>query len=227
MGKITFDTKDILGKGCEGTFVYRGRFDNRDVAVKRVLANCFSIADREVELLRESDVHPNVIRYFCMEQDSQFRYAINPSRSLECSASCAHLLLRYIALELCQATLHDFVEGRVTLSSEKPLDTLTMLRQATQGLNHLHNLDIVHRDVKPHNVLISLPGSKGDVRAMISDFGLCKKLNPGKLSFSRRSGVAGTEVLELKQMLHVARLLSDCSLQRNLSYSCRVGSLRR
>ena len=103
-------------------------------------------------------------------------------------------MLRYIALELCQATLHDYVEGRVSLSVEKPLDTLTMLRQATQGLNHLHNLDIVHRDVKPHNVLISLPGSKGDVRAMISDFGLCKKLNPGKLSFSRRSGVAGTEV---------------------------------
>ena len=174
VGKIAFDTRQILGKGCEGTFVYRGRFDNRDVAVKRVLANCFSIADREVDLLRESDVHPNVIRYFCMEQDSQFRY---------------------IALELCQATLHDYVEGRATalLTAEKPLDPLTMLRQATQGLNHLHNLDIVHRDVKPHNVLISTPGSKGDVRAMISDFGLCKKLNPGKLSFSRRSGVAGTE----------------------------------
>ena len=42
---------------------YRGTFDNRDVAVKRVLAACFSIADREVELLRESDEHPNVIRY--------------------------------------------------------------------------------------------------------------------------------------------------------------------
>ena len=40
----------------------RGRFDNRDVAVKRVLAACFSIAEREVELLRESDEHPNVIR---------------------------------------------------------------------------------------------------------------------------------------------------------------------
>ena len=174
VGKISFDTRQILGKGCEGTFVYRGRFDNRDVAVKRVLANCFSIADREVDLLRTADVHPNVIRYFCMEQDSQFRY---------------------IALELCQATLHDFVEGRASLllPAGRPLDPLTMLRQATQGLNHLHNLDIVHRDVKPHNVLISTPGSKGDVRAMISDFGLCKKLNPGKLSFSRRSGVAGTE----------------------------------
>ena len=41
---------------------FRGTFDNRDVAVKRVLAACFSIADREVELLRESDEHPNVIR---------------------------------------------------------------------------------------------------------------------------------------------------------------------
>ena len=43
-------------------FYFRGKFDNRDVAVKRVLAACFTIADREVELLRESDEHPNVIR---------------------------------------------------------------------------------------------------------------------------------------------------------------------
>jgi len=63
VGNIFFDPKEILGKGCEGTFVYKGRFDNRDVAVKRVLNMCFSIADREVELLRESDEHPNVIRY--------------------------------------------------------------------------------------------------------------------------------------------------------------------
>ena len=40
----------------------QGKFDSRDVAVKRVLAACFSIADREVELLRESDEHPNVVR---------------------------------------------------------------------------------------------------------------------------------------------------------------------
>ena len=53
---------------------------------------------------------------------------------------------------------------------------MTILRQATQGVQHLHNLDIVHRDIKPHNVLISMPGKKGEVRAMISDFGLCKKL---------------------------------------------------
>lgn len=169
VGNIFFDPTHILGKGCEGTFVYKGRFDNRDVAVKRVLAACFTIADREVELLRESDEHPNVIRYFCMEQDRQFRY---------------------IALEYCTATLQDYVSGKYV---NRTLDPLTILRQATQGLLHLHNLDIVHRDIKPHNVLISMPGIKGDVRAMISDFGLCKKLKVGRMSFSRRSGVAGTE----------------------------------
>lgn len=46
-------------------WLFRGRFDNRDVAVKRLLPECFTFADREVELLRESDQHSNVIRYFC------------------------------------------------------------------------------------------------------------------------------------------------------------------
>ncbi len=169
VGSIFFDPAQILGKGCEGTFVFKGRFDNRDVAVKRVLNADISVADREVELLRESDEHPNVIRYFCMEQDRQFRY---------------------IALEFCQATLQDYVDGRYV---NPKLDAITMLRQATLGLLHLHTLEIVHRDIKPHNVLISMPGRRGDVRAMISDFGLCKKLKVGRMSFSRRSGVAGTE----------------------------------
>ena len=44
----------------------RGQFDKRHVAVKRILPECYTLADREVELLRQSDEHPNVIRYFCM-----------------------------------------------------------------------------------------------------------------------------------------------------------------
>ncbi|XP_041362995.1 serine/threonine-protein kinase/endoribonuclease IRE1-like [Gigantopelta aegis] len=178
VGKIIFNPKNVLGHGCEGTFVYRGRFDNRDVAVKRLLPECFSFADREVELLRESDQHPNVIRYFCMEADSQFRY---------------------IALELCVSTVQDYVEGRCPFSSQ--LVAVTVLQQAISGLSHLHSLDIVHRDVKPHNVLISQPNSRGEVRAMISDFGLCKKLAAGRLSFSRRSGAAGTEGWIAPEML--------------------------
>lgn len=53
--------------------MYKGVYDSRDVAVKRLLPECFLVADREVALLRESDAHPNVIRYFCTEQDRQFK----------------------------------------------------------------------------------------------------------------------------------------------------------
>lgn len=62
-------------------------------------------------------------------------------------------------------------------------------------------LPIVHRDIKPHNVLISFPNQYGKVKAMISDFGLCKKLAAGRVSFSRRSGVAGTEGWIAPEML--------------------------
>lgn len=56
--------------------------------------------------------------------------------------------------------------------------------------------------------MISLPDAKNVVRAMISDFGLCKKLNTGKNSFSRRSGITGTEGWIAPEMLKGNRTVS-------------------
>ncbi|XP_069037129.1 serine/threonine-protein kinase/endoribonuclease IRE1 isoform X2 [Lepisosteus oculatus] len=169
VGKISFNPSEVLGHGAEGTFVFRGWFDDRRVAVKRVLPECFDFAEREVQLLRESDEHPNVIRYFCTERDRQFHY---------------------IAIELCAATLQEYVEDQ---QFQAGLDAVSVLEQTMCGLSHLHSLNIVHRDLKPRNILLSLPGALGRVRAVISDFGLCKKLPAGRHSFSLRSGIPGTE----------------------------------
>lgn len=180
VGKICFKPNEVIGKGCEGTFVFKGTFEQRNVAVKRLLPECFTLADREVTLLRESDTHENVVRYFCTEQDRQFRY---------------------IAVELCSATLQDYTEGGRVKELHSQITELDVLRQSTKGLIHLHSLNIVHRDIKPQNVLISFPDSHQRVRVMISDFGLCKKLNVGKASFSRRSGITGTEGWIAPEML--------------------------
>ncbi|XP_051035168.1 serine/threonine-protein kinase/endoribonuclease IRE1 [Phodopus roborovskii] len=194
VGKISFCPKDVLGHGAEGTIVYKGMFDNRDVAVKRILPECFSFADREVQLLRESDEHPNVIRYFCTEKDRQFQY---------------------IAIELCAATLQEYVEQKDF--AHLGLEPITLLQQTTSGLAHLHSLNIVHRDLKPHNILLSMPNAHGKIKAMISDFGLCKKLAVGRHSFSRRSGVPGTEGWIAPEMLS-----EDC--KENPTYTVDIFS---
>uniref|UniRef100_A0A8C7JAQ7 non-specific serine/threonine protein kinase n=1 Tax=Oncorhynchus kisutch TaxID=8019 RepID=A0A8C7JAQ7_ONCKI len=145
-----------------------GRFDGRRVAVKRILPECFDVAEREVQLLRESDEHPNVIRYYCTERDKLFTY---------------------IAIELCAATLQQYVEDPSCHAGSQPCHVY--LQQTMCGLSHLHSLK--HRDLKPRNILLSQPGPLGRVRALISDFGLCKKIPEGRTSFSLRSGIPGTE----------------------------------
>uniref|UniRef100_A0A7N8Y675 non-specific serine/threonine protein kinase n=1 Tax=Mastacembelus armatus TaxID=205130 RepID=A0A7N8Y675_9TELE len=169
VGKISFTSTEVLGHGTAGTFVFRGRFDGRHVAVKRILPECVEVAEREVQLLRESDTHPNVIRYFCTERDRLFTY---------------------IAIELCAATLQQYVEDPTCFHELNPI---TLLEQTMCGLSHLHSLNIVHRDLKPRNILLSVPNALGQVRAVISDFGLCKKIPDGRSSFSLRSGIPGTE----------------------------------
>uniref|UniRef100_A0A673A077 Serine/threonine-protein kinase/endoribonuclease IRE1 n=1 Tax=Sphaeramia orbicularis TaxID=375764 RepID=A0A673A077_9TELE len=178
VGKISFTPSEVLGHGTAGTFVFRGRFDGRHVAVKRILPECFEVAEREVQLLRESDTHPNVIRYFCTERDRLFTY---------------------IAIELCPATLQQYVEDP---SCFPELNPISLLEQTMCGLSHLHSLNIVHRDLKPRNILLSGPSVLGRVRALISDFGLCKKIPDGRSSFSLRSGIPGTEGWIAPEVLH-------------------------
>ncbi|KAG8513539.1 Serine/threonine-protein kinase/endoribonuclease IRE2 [Galemys pyrenaicus] len=197
VGKISFNPKDVLGRGAGGTFVFRGQFEGRAVAVKRLLRECFDLVRREVQLLQESDRHPNVLRYFCTERGPQFHY---------------------IALELCQASLQEYVAN-----PEQPcwgLEPEMVLQQLMSGLAHLHSLHIVHRDLKPGNVLIAGPDGHGRGRVVLSDFGLCKKLPAGRCSFSLHSGIPGTEGWMAPELLQLLRPDSPTSAVDVFSAGC-------
>src|SRR5271154_1427249 len=78
----------ISGSGSQGTFVYEGVWEGVKVAVKRMQIENFEIAEKEVGHLRESDEHPNIVRYYTSKRSDKFIY---------------------IALELCPATLENVI----------------------------------------------------------------------------------------------------------------------
>ncbi|EJD02004.1 uncharacterized protein FOMMEDRAFT_109089 [Fomitiporia mediterranea MF3/22] len=170
---------EVLGYGSHGTVVYRGSLQGRPVAVKRLLQDFVTLASREVMILQESDDHPNVIRYYYQESHANFLY---------------------IALELCPASLADVIEHPdLHRELSNAFDPKRALQQIASGMRHLHALKIVHRDIKPQNILISSAkrgaGAMAGHRMLISDFGLCKRLEVDQTSFlptAHGAGAAGT-----------------------------------
>ncbi|KAJ2025119.1 bifunctional endoribonuclease/protein kinase ire1, partial [Coemansia sp. S85] len=178
----------VLGYGSHGTVVYRGEFQGRAVAVKRLLMDFYDVAEHEVKVLQDSDSHPNVIRYYCTEQVGHFMF---------------------IALELCSGSLADAIM-RPSMASvaSQLLATITkrkVMYQLASGLHHLHALKLVHRDIKPQNILIAPPPHRrrrraaqseleepdetvivthGAPRVLISDFGLSRILDDDESSFA-------------------------------------------
>ena len=177
-------SEEVLGFGSHGTVVFRGKFDGRPVAVKRLLSDFYSLADREISLLQAHDSHPNVIRYFYREQQERFIL---------------------VALELAQCTLYEFInpedessQGRAGLARDSlgDVDKVNLLQQIMSGLQFLHEKGLIHRDLKPQNILLQKYASKGNnstrVKVLISDFGLSRRVVEMESSFHATAKAAGT-----------------------------------
>lgn len=172
-------SSNVLGVGSHGTVVYEGKMmpGERKVAVKRLLRQFYESARKEISLLVELDeASPHVVRYFAMEEDSEFIY---------------------LALELCAYSLAECITERLPpvppaeyRKGPPPPFTSRALRQLLQGLSDLHRVGVVHRDVKPQNVLITRSNTGvGDVK--LADVGLALRLAENRSSYTAVTNAGG------------------------------------
>jgi serine/threonine-protein kinase len=155
-----FELEEQIGSGAMGV-VYRARFvknDRRvalkllpsDVAANPVLAARFQ---RELELLKDLR-HPNIVHCFggTCEGDQWF-----------------------YAMELVEGgTVASLIQEQGRLPWRQAVD---FALQMCAALAHAHDRGIVHRDVKPGNMLIAKSG-----RLKLSDFGLAQMQAESKLT---------------------------------------------
>ncbi|XP_046855512.1 putative ribosomal protein S6 kinase alpha-1 [Xenia sp. Carnegie-2017] len=167
--RVIFSEKFCLGKGSNETRVYLGLTkDGYGKAVKRMLKdNYLKPAKHEKKILNEfnSKNSKYVVNYYFLEEDTATEYV-------------------YLMLDLCEESLEKFVKSSSLSDLQKALPDI--LRQILNGLADLHNGPdpILHRHLKPSNVLRDVDG-----RFLIADFGISQILKNGskthKSNFNR------------------------------------------
>jgi serine/threonine-protein kinase len=144
----------VLGRGGMGT-VYlatQERLDRR-VALKLIAPELAEDAEFRARFLRESQLaasldDPNVIPIYDTDEVDGVLY----------------LAMRYVR----GASLLALLRERGSLPQG---ETLTVSRQIARALDAAHAAGLVHRDVKPANILVADPGG----HAYLCDFGLAKR----------------------------------------------------
>ncbi|GAA4429590.1 hypothetical protein GCM10023169_32120 [Georgenia halophila] len=122
----------------------------------------------------------------------------------------------YLVMELvCGETLADRLRCAGTVPAE---DLVPILVQACRGLHAAHTAGIVHRDVKPANVIIT-----GDGEVKLTDFGISLAANQAPMTSAGM--VMGTaHYLPPEQATgHPATAVGDVYALGVLAYECLVG----
>jgi pSer/pThr/pTyr-binding forkhead associated (FHA) protein len=102
----------------------------------------------------------------------------------------AYLVMEFITGGSLRDLLEQAAEGKIQLSL---VDGLELMRQACEGLAYAHGLGMVHRDIKPDNMLLVPPeeSGSGQLALKIGDFGLAS-LNDAANRDTQAGTIMGT-----------------------------------
>ena len=82
----------------------------------------------------------------------------------------------------------------------KPEELLPIFRQVCEGLSHAHDMNLVHRDIKPDNIFL-LPGGK----VKLTDFGIARSAEPENSNLTKPGVMLGTLSYVSPEQLQDAR----------------------
>lgn len=145
-----YELLEVIGSG--GMSVVYKALDyrlNRYVAIKMLREEIFSDPELKAQFQAEAQAvamlsHPNIVAV----------YDVSHSLTME-----------YIVMELIEGvTLKQYINGKGRLSTP---ETLFFASQVAKALQHAHEHGIVHRDIKPQNIMIDRDGV-----AKVADFGI-------------------------------------------------------
>ncbi len=154
-GMVLSDRYEILGKVGSGGMsdVYKAKCHklNRYVAIK-VLKSEYSEDKNFVSKFRaEAQAaaglsHPNIVNIYDVGEDSG---------------------LHYIVMELVEGiTLKTYIDKKGRLEVK---EAISIAIQVAQGIQTAHSHHIIHRDIKPQNIIISKEG-----KVKVTDFGIAR-----------------------------------------------------
>lgn len=157
----------IGGGGMSNVYLAHDMILDRDVAIK-VLRYDFN---NEEELRRRfqrealsatSLTHPNIVSIYDVGEDDDIHY----------------IVMEYVKGE----TLKQYIQSNAPIS---PLKSVTIMKQLTSAIANAHNNHIIHRDIKPQNILLDEEG-----KVKITDFGIAMALSA--TSYTQTNSVLGT-----------------------------------
>jgi serine/threonine-protein kinase len=169
-GMFISDRYEVIDKVGSGGMsdVYKAKDHklNRYVAVK-VLKQEFSedknfVSKFRVEAQSAAGLsHPNIVNVFDVGEDEG---------------------IYYIVMELIEGiTLKRYIDRKGQLSVK---EAVSILIQIAQGIEAAHNNHIIHRDIKPQNIIISKEG-----KVKVTDFGIARAASTNTISSNAMGSV--------------------------------------
>ena len=161
-----YEILDLIGSGGMSE-VYRARCHklNRYVAIK-VLKKEFISDDAFVRKFKMEAqaagalIHPNIVNYYDVVDEDD---------------------LHYIVMELVEGiTLKNYIDQKGRLETDEAVDFAIKI---AEGLKAAHSRGIIHRDVKPQNVILA-----EDHNLKVADFGIARAVTAQTASTSQAMG---------------------------------------